>query len=118
MNMFVLTRFVAGIAIVIVGGLGGLIVISITKGIVAALVFVFYFAVLTTYLLALSALSIYQVPGSRFQSGRTVIMLCIPILFISPIVSLWTQHNIAVYFCVLTSFLVSLLLGARKTMSQ
>jgi hypothetical protein len=118
MNMFVLTRFVAGIAIVIVGGLGGLIVISIMKGIVAALVFVFYFAMLTTYLLALSALSIYQVPGSRFQSGRTVIMFCMPILFISPIVSLWTQHDIAVYFCVLTSFLICLLLGARKTMSQ
>jgi len=42
----------------------------------------------------------------------------IPILFISPIVSLWVQHDIAVYPCVLTCFLISLLLGARKIMSQ
>ncbi|KAH9206430.1 glycosyl transferase [Leptodontidium sp. 2 PMI_412] len=118
MNMFCLTRFVAGLSIVLVGGVGGFIVVAALKGITAALVFFFYFAMLTTYLLTLAALSIYQVPGSSFQSGRTVIMFCIPILFISPIVSLWTEHDIAVYFCVLTCFLVSLLLGARKTMSQ
>ena len=118
MNMFCLTRFVAGIAIVLIGGSVGFIVIAVLKGITAALVFFFYFAMLTTYLLTLAALSIYQVPGSSFQSGRTVIMLCIPILFISPIVSLWTEHDIAVYFCVLSIFLLSLLYGARKTMSQ
>ncbi|KAH7400444.1 hypothetical protein BKA64DRAFT_481996 [Cadophora sp. MPI-SDFR-AT-0126] len=118
MNMFCLTRFVAGIAIVLIGGLGGFVAVSVLRGITAAFVFFFYFAMLTTYLLTLAALSIYQVPGSSFQSGRTVIMLCIPILFISPIVSLWTAHDIAVYFCVLSIFLLSLLYGARKTMSQ
>ncbi|KKY22813.1 putative glycosyl group 1 family protein [Phaeomoniella chlamydospora] len=118
MNMFVLTRFVAGIAIALVGGLGGMIAIMVVKGITAGLIFVFYFTMLTTYLLTLSALSIYQLPGSRFQSGRTVIMTRISILFISPIVSVWVQHDIAVYFCVLTCFLISLLLGARKIISQ
>ncbi|PBP26082.1 glycosyl transferase, group 1 family protein [Diplocarpon rosae] len=118
MNMFVLTRFVAGLAIVIFTASGALITLAITKGIVAGLVFAFYFAMLATYLMVLSALSIYQVPGSSFQSGRTVIMCCIPILFISPLLSLWIGHDIAVYFCVLTIFLFSLLYGARKTMAQ
>jgi hypothetical protein len=68
MNMFVLTRFVAGIAIALVGGLGGMVGIAVIRGITAGLVFFFYFAMLTTYLLTLSALSIYQIPGSRFQS--------------------------------------------------
>lgn len=45
-------------------------------------------------------------------------MYCIPILFISPVVTLWTGHDIAVYFCVLTTFVFSLLYGARRTMSQ
>ncbi|KAK6579999.1 hypothetical protein PZA11_007707 [Diplocarpon coronariae] len=117
MNMFVLTRFVAGLAIVIFTASGALVTLGITKGIVAGVIFVFYFAMLATYLMTLSALSIYQVPGSSFQSGRTVIMYCIPILFISPVVSLWTGHDIAVYFCVLTIFLFSLLYGARKTMA-
>lgn len=70
MNMFVLTRFVAGLAIVIFGSFGAFIVVSVSRGPVAALVFCFYFAMLATYLMALSALSIYQVPGSSFQSGQ------------------------------------------------
>ncbi|KAI9049445.1 hypothetical protein LZ554_006477 [Drepanopeziza brunnea f. sp. 'monogermtubi'] len=118
MNMFVLTRFVAGLAIVIMVDIGGFIAVALLKGPVAALVFCFYFSMLATYLMTLSALSIYQVPGSSFQSGRTVIMYCIPILFIAPVVTLWTGHDLAVYFCFLTIFLYSLLYGARRTMSQ
>ena len=68
MNMFVLTRFVAGIAVALVGGLGAMVGIMVAKGIMAGLVFLFYFILLTTYLMTLSALSIYQLPGSRFQS--------------------------------------------------
>lgn len=68
MNMFVLTRFVAGVAFALVGGLGAMTGIMVVKGVTAGLVFIFYFAMLTTYLLALSTLSIYQLPGSRFQS--------------------------------------------------
>jgi hypothetical protein len=68
MNMFVLTRFVAGVAFALVGGLGAMAGVMAAKGITAGLVFIFYFGMLTTYLLALSTLSIYQLPGSRFQS--------------------------------------------------
>jgi hypothetical protein len=68
MNMFVLTRFVAGIALVLVGGLGAMTGIMVVRGVTAGLVFIFYFGMLATYLLTLSTLSIYQLPGSRFQS--------------------------------------------------
>jgi hypothetical protein len=68
MNMFVLTRFVAGIAFALIGGLGAMTGIMVVRGVTAGLVFIFYFAMLTTYLLGLSTLSIYQLPGSRFQS--------------------------------------------------
>jgi hypothetical protein len=71
MNMFVLTRFVAGIAFALVGGLGAMAGIMVVRSVAAGLVFIFYFAMLTTYLLALSTLSIYQLPGSRFQSVST-----------------------------------------------
>jgi glycosyltransferase involved in cell wall biosynthesis len=118
MNMFVLTRFVAGVAIILVVGAAGLVGFGVSRGIEAGIVFFFYFAMLTTYLMTLSALSIYQVPGSSFQSGRTVIMTCIPILFISPVASLWLRNDIVVYFCVLSFFLISLLMGARSTMAQ
>jgi hypothetical protein len=68
MNMFVLTRFIAGIAIALVGGLGGMVAVIIVNGATAGLIFFYYFAMLTTYLLTLSVLSVYQLPGSSFQS--------------------------------------------------
>jgi glycosyltransferase involved in cell wall biosynthesis len=119
MNMFVLTRFVAGIAVVLIGGTAGMITFAVIESsIVAGLVFFYYFGMLATYLMTLSALSIYQVPGSNFLSGRTVIMSRIPILFISPILTMWVGHDIIVYVCVLTLFLFTLLLGARDVMAK
>lgn len=118
MNMFVLIRFCAGMGIVMVGAIGGFLGASCARGIMAGVVFCFYYIMLTTYLLVLAALSIYQLPGSSFQSGRTVIMLCVPILFIAPVITIWIGHDRTVYFCLLTLFLFMLLLGARKTLSQ
>jgi hypothetical protein len=118
MNMFVMTRFVAGIAVVLFGSVVSFVVITITHSASAGAIFVFYFAMLSTYLLALSTLSIYQIPGSSFQSGRTIIMMCIPILFLSPVLTIFVKHDVPVYLAVLTLFLFSLLFGARQVMSE
>ncbi|EFX04881.1 glycosyl group 1 family protein [Grosmannia clavigera kw1407] len=118
MNYFIMTRFVAGIAVTSVTAIIGFIVVIFVHGISNALVFLFYFVMLSTYMLALNALSIYQQPGSEFLSGRTTIITCIPILFISPVVSIFTRHDIAVYIPVLTVFCLSLLYGARKTLAE
>ena len=45
-------------------------------------------------------------------------MACIPILFISPILTLWVQHDLLVYLLVLTTFLAALLSGARRTIAK
>src|ERR1700761_642319 len=45
-------------------------------------------------------------------------MTCMPILLISPIVTLWVHHDIAIYLSVMAIFLISLLLGARRVISQ
>ena len=119
MNMFVLTRFVAGLATtVIIGVLGFIIIWAVQGSSFSALVFLAYFVLLSCYMLTLNALAIYQLPGSSFLSGRTIIMSCIPILFISPIVSIFTGHDIAIYLPVLSFFLITLMLGARKVISQ
>lgn len=68
MSMFVLTRFIAGVAVVSVGGLFAFIGIGIAKGFVSGVVFSAYLVMLTIYLMTLSALSIYQLPGFQFQS--------------------------------------------------
>jgi hypothetical protein len=68
MNMFVLTRFIAGLAVTLIAGILAMIGIGISKGFAAGIVFFFYFFMLSTYLMTLAALSIYQLPGFHFQS--------------------------------------------------
>ncbi|KAJ5261171.1 hypothetical protein N7478_011766 [Penicillium angulare] len=117
MSMFVMTRFIAGVAVALVGGLIAMIGIGIVKGFAAGVLFFLYFFFLSTYLMLLSVLSIYQLPGFHFQSGRTVIICCIPILFISPLVTLWVGHDSVIYLCIVGCFVTSLLLGARRVIS-
>ena len=118
MSMFIMTRFIAGLAVSLVGGIIAMIVIGCINGFAAGVLFFLYFFFLSSYLMLLSVLAIYQLPGFHFQSGRTVIITCIPILFISPLVTLWVGHDSVIYLCVIGIFLTSLLLGARRVISQ
>jgi glycosyltransferase involved in cell wall biosynthesis len=118
MNMFVLTRFVAGVAVCLASGTVAFLIIASAKSIYAAVIFLLYFVMLSTYFTLLATLATYQLPGFMFQSGRIVIMRCIPILFISPILTLWVGHDILIYLCVLAGFLTCLLLGARNILTQ
>lgn len=118
MGMFVMTRFIAGLAVVFVGGFIAFIVLGCIHGFAAGILFFLYFFFLSTYLMLLSVLSIYQLPGFHFQSGRTVIISCVPILFISPLVTLWVGHDSVIYLCVVGCFVTALLLGARRVISQ
>ncbi|KAF2667969.1 glycosyl transferase [Microthyrium microscopicum] len=118
MNMFVMTRFVAGVALAFLIGGTAFIVLAATKGVLAGVIFFLYFCMLTMYLTILAALAIYQLPDFMFQSGRVVITMCIPLLFISPILTLWVGHDIIVYLCILASFLTALLVGTRKVVAQ
>jgi hypothetical protein len=67
-SMFVLTRFVAGLAAVSIIGLVALIGIGSAEGFRLGMIFFVYLVILTTYLMVLSMLSIYQMPGHQFQS--------------------------------------------------
>ncbi|KAI9371571.1 hypothetical protein BJX61DRAFT_510991 [Aspergillus egyptiacus] len=118
MSMFVMTRFIAGLVVSFVGALIALITIGCVKGFASGILFFLYFLFLSTYLMLLSVLAIYQLPGFQFQSGRTVIMSCIPILFIAPVVTMWVGHDSVIYLCLLGLFLACLLLGARRVIAQ
>lgn len=118
MNMFVLTRFIAGIALGLIISVGAFIVLSVIRSPYEGFIFVFYFLLLSTYLTMLATLAIYQFPGFQFQSGRMTIVMCIPLLFISPIITLWIGNDIIVYPCVLSGFLILLTFGARNVFSN
>jgi len=134
MNMFVITRFIAGTAVGLVVGIGGMIVIGVSKPIPPAVdldgnaipvtfadsfgqggIFLFYFMTMSTYLTMLATLAVYQFPGFMFQSGRINTVACMPILLLSPIITIFVpDHDIVVYPIVLSCFLVALLASARN----
>lgn len=117
-NMFILTRLIAGIAFTIATGLIAFIAISAVRGALAGIIFYLYLIALTTYFSVFASLASFSYPKSSFLSGRKVIFVCVPILFISPILTTFTGHDVAIYLAVLYAFLGCLLLGLRTIASK
>ncbi|KAH8593367.1 glycosyltransferase family 4 protein [Bisporella sp. PMI_857] len=119
MNMFVVTRLVTGLAFTLIVAAIGFAAVSATEGIVAGVIFVLYLLALTAYLCLLAALANFQYTGSAFQSGRPIIVMVIPFLFISPIIAIWVhEHDIIIYLSVIYIFIILLVLGVRYTGSR
>lgn len=68
MGMFVMTRFIAGLAVILTAGIVSMIVIGCLNNFASGVLFFLYFFFLASYLMLLSVLSIYQLPGFDFQS--------------------------------------------------
>ncbi|EAW09376.1 glycosyltransferase family 4 protein [Aspergillus clavatus NRRL 1] len=117
-NMFVFIRLVAGIAFTIAAGLIGFVVISAVKGPVPGIIFYLYLIALTIYFTAFACLSCFSYPGSKFLSGRKSIFGCVPILFLSPLITTWSGHDAVIYLVVLYIFIGCLLLRLRSTASK
>ncbi|KAJ6157378.1 hypothetical protein N7470_004970 [Penicillium chermesinum] len=117
-NMFVLIRLIAGIAFTVAGGLIGFVAFSAVKGPKAGIIFYLYLVALTTYFSTFASLASFSYPGSTFLSGRKAIILCIPILFLGPIVTPFSGHDVAIYLAIIYVFIGVLLLSLRSTMSK
>ncbi|OJJ48200.1 hypothetical protein ASPZODRAFT_14349 [Penicilliopsis zonata CBS 506.65] len=117
-NMFVFTRLLAGFAFTIAAGCIGLIAISSTRGPRAGIVFYLYLVALTMYFSIFASLASFSYPGSSFHSGRKAILGCIPLLFISPVVTTFTGYDSIVYLVVIYCFVIVLLVGLRKVTSN
>jgi hypothetical protein len=118
-NMFVLTRLVGGLAFTLAGCLLGFIVIAIVQSVEIAAIFFVYLFGLTTYLTVLAVLSTYQIPGSSFLNGRRIIIMVVPTLTISPILTIFIEDlDIYIYPCILYIFVCLLILGTRHVATQ
>ncbi|POS88089.1 hypothetical protein EPUL_000337 [Erysiphe pulchra] len=114
MNSFLVTRLIGGFAFTIITGLIGLVIFYISEGLLAGIIFFLYLIALTSYLCLLAALANFQYPGSAFQSGRPMILILVPFLLLSPIISMWIPgYDIYVYLAVLYSFIILLILSIR-----
>jgi hypothetical protein len=119
MNMFVLTRLIAGLAITVAGAFIGLVVLGVVRGFHAGIIFFCYLIALTAYLSCFAALASFQFPGSTFQSGRIIIICCIPFLAISPLITMFVGHSdAAIYLSILFVFICVLFLGLRHIGSK
>ncbi|KAJ5116370.1 hypothetical protein N7456_000718 [Penicillium angulare] len=117
-NMFVLIRLFAGIAFTLAGGLIGFVIISAVQNPRSGTVFWLYLVSLTIYFCTFASLASFSYPGSAFLSGRKAILLCIPISFLSPIISTFTGNDLAVYLVVLYALTGVLLLCLRSATSK
>ncbi|KAI9374749.1 hypothetical protein BJX61DRAFT_540453 [Aspergillus egyptiacus] len=117
-KMFVLIRLIAGLAFTVAGGLIGFIAVSGVNGPRAGIIFYLYLVALTTYFTGFACLASFSYPGASFLSGRKIIFACIPILFISPVVTTFTGHDSAIYIAVIYVFIAALILGLRRVASQ
>ncbi|KAJ5632892.1 Glycosyl transferasefamily 1 [Penicillium lividum] len=117
-NMFVLIRLIAGIAFTVAGGLIGFVAISAVRTPRAGIVFYLYLVALTIYFSTFACLASFSYPGSTFLSGRKAIFMCIPILFLSPIITTFVGNDSAVYIAVLYLCIGVLLLCLRSTTSK
>jgi len=118
-NMFVLTRLIGGLALTLAACLLGFVVVSAAVGPGQGAVFFFYLLGLTAYLSVLAVLSTYQIPGSSFLNGRKVIIIVVPTLIISPVLTMFIPgRDIYIYLGVLYVFVLLLLMGTRRVATQ
>ncbi|KAF9892847.1 hypothetical protein FE257_000436 [Aspergillus nanangensis] len=113
-NMFVLIRLIAGIAFTVATGLIGFVAISGVKGPRAGIIFYLYLIAMTIYFSSFACLASFSYPGSSFLSGRKIIFACIPILFISPVITTFAGNDSAIYIAVIYVFIGCLLFGLRS----
>lgn len=118
-NMFVLTRLVGGLAFTLAGCLVGFVVIAAVESAEYAAIFFVYLFGLTAYLTVLAVLSTYQIPGSSFLNGRRIIIMVVPTLTISPLLTIFIEgYDIYIYPCILYIFVSLLILGTRRVATQ
>jgi hypothetical protein len=118
-NMFVLTRLVGGLAFTLAGCLVGFIVIAAVESAEYAAIFFVYLFGLTAYLTVLAVLSTYQIPGSSFLNGRRIIIMVVPTLTVSPLLTIFIEgYDIYIYPCILYIFVSLLILGTRHVATQ
>jgi hypothetical protein len=118
-NMFVLTRLIGGLAFTLAGCVLGFIVIAAVESADLAAIFFLYLFGLTAYLSVLAVLSTYQIPGSSFLNGRRIIIMVVPTLTISPLLTIFIKgYDIYIYPCILYIFVILLFLGTRHVATQ
>lgn len=115
MTHFFVQRFSAAFMLTSVVAFCGFIAFGIEYSWFAGFIFVLYLFALTTFLNLLGVFATMHREGSPLTSGRIAMWKCIPILFISPIVTTFVNgHDLLIYMLVIYTFLGVLLYTFRN----
>ena len=132
MNMFMVTRLVAGVVLVSIAAVITSIVFVALQMYHAAAIFFLYLMVFTIYLFTLAVLSTMQFPGSPLPSvylaifdlpanfqGRTAIGQALCVLVVGPILTTYIHdHDAVIYLSTLWGFALIFLWRARHVISH
>ncbi|GAM86496.1 hypothetical protein ANO11243_045100 [Dothideomycetidae sp. 11243] len=115
MAHFFVQRFAAAVMLTTGVAISGFIAFGIKYSWYFGFIFVVYLFALTTFLNLLGVLATMHRPGSPLSSGRIAMWKCIPILFISPIVTTFVHgHDMVIYIIVIYTFITVLVITFRN----
>ena len=115
----VVQRYSGGMALTLAVGVLGFLGIGSQQGWYSGLVFFLYLIVITNYLIMVGVLATMHRDGSPFPSGRFVLWKSIPVLLISPILTLFIHgYDFIIYMVVLYSFGLTLLYNFRSSCAE
>ncbi|BFZ56046.1 hypothetical protein PYCC9005_003088 [Savitreella phatthalungensis] len=89
--------------------------IGLQAGWYAGFIFFMYLMAITTYFNILGILATMHRDGSPFPSGRTILWQTVPMLLLSPIITIFVhEHDVLIYLIVIYVFVVILYLRFRR----
>ncbi|KAI7424007.1 glycosyltransferase family 4 protein [Hortaea werneckii] len=115
MTHFLVQRFSAAMMLTSVVAFAGFIAFGVQYTWFAGLMFVLYILPLSLFLTLLGIFATMHRSGSPLPSGRSAMWKCLPILMISPILTVFVRGwDLLIYLLVVYTFTASLLISFRR----
>ncbi|THX33102.1 hypothetical protein D6D10_07915 [Aureobasidium pullulans] len=119
MAHFIVQRFSAAFILTTIVAFCGFFAFGAQVSWFGGFVFLIYLYALTTFLNLLGMFATMHRLGCPLTSGRTAMWRCIPILFISPILTTFVNgHDLLIYLLIIYTFIIMLLVTFRNLLHE
>ncbi|KAH0279928.1 glycosyltransferase family 4 protein, partial [Aureobasidium melanogenum] len=119
MSYFIVQRFSAAFVLTTIVALCGFFAFGAQVSWFDGFVYLIYLYALTTFLNLLGMFATMHRLGCPLTSGRTAMWRCIPILFISPILTTFVNgHDLLIYLLIIYTFVIALLFTFRNLLHE
>ncbi|KAG9880485.1 glycosyltransferase family 4 protein, partial [Aureobasidium melanogenum] len=119
MSCFIVQRFSAAFVLTTIVALCGFFAFGAQVSWFDGFVFLIYLYALTTFLNLLGMFATMHRLGCPLRSGRTAMWRCVPILFVSPILTTFVNgHDLLIYLLIIYTFVIALLITFRDLLHE